>query len=125
MATLTVNDLDVRDKRVLVRVDYNVPIEEKDGKIVVNDATRIKETLPTLELLIKKGAKIILAAARLGDVGSAGFVAGRIYARDPGVLGSAGRGDLDGRIQPMSAGVAGHLHLSVVRAGPYHAGLRG
>ena len=43
MATLTVNDLDVRDKRVLVRVDYNVPIEEKDGKIVVNDATEARD----------------------------------------------------------------------------------
>ena len=62
MAKLTVNDLDVRGQRVLVRVDYNVPMEETDGQMVINDATRIKETLPTLDLLIKKGAKIILAA---------------------------------------------------------------
>ncbi len=62
MAKLTVNDLDVQDKCVFVRVDYNVPMEEKDGKMLVNDVTRIKETLPTLNLLIKKGAKIILAA---------------------------------------------------------------
>jgi phosphoglycerate kinase len=62
MAKLTVNDVDVRGKRVFVRVDYNVPMEEKDGQMVINDATRIKETLPTLELLINKGAKIILAA---------------------------------------------------------------
>ncbi len=62
MAKLTVNDLDVRGKRVFVRVDYNVPMEEKDGKMVINDATRIKETLPTLDLLINKGARIILAA---------------------------------------------------------------
>jgi phosphoglycerate kinase len=62
MAKLTVNDVDVRGKRVFVRVDYNVPMEEKDGQMVINDATRIKETLPTLELLIKKGARIILAA---------------------------------------------------------------
>jgi phosphoglycerate kinase len=62
MAKLTVNDLDVRGKRVFMRVDYNVPMEEKDGQMVINDDTRIKETLPTLELLIKKGAKIILAA---------------------------------------------------------------
>jgi phosphoglycerate kinase len=62
MAKLTVNDLDVSGKRVFVRVDYNVPMEEKDGQMVVNDSTRIKETLPTLELLAKKGAKIILAA---------------------------------------------------------------
>lgn len=62
MAKLTVNDLDVRGKRVFIRVDYNVPMEEKDGQMVINDATRIKETLPTLDLLISKGAKIILAA---------------------------------------------------------------
>jgi phosphoglycerate kinase len=62
MAKLTVKDLNVSGKRVFVRVDYNVPMEEKDGQMVINDATRIKETLPTLDLLIKKGAKIILAA---------------------------------------------------------------
>src|ERR1041384_5395729 len=62
MAKLTVNDLDVQGKRVFARVDYNVPMEEKDGQMVINDDTRIKETLPTLELLIKKGARIILAA---------------------------------------------------------------
>jgi phosphoglycerate kinase len=62
MAKLTVRDLDLRGKRVFVRVDYNVPMEEKDGQMVINDTTRIKETLPTLKLLIEKGAKIILAA---------------------------------------------------------------
>jgi phosphoglycerate kinase len=62
MAKLTVKDLDARVKRVFVRVDYNVPMEEKDGQMVINDVTRIKETLPTLELLIEKGARIILAA---------------------------------------------------------------
>jgi len=62
MAKLTVNDLDVRGKRVLVRVDYNVPMEEKDGQMVINDVTRIKETLPTLERLIEKGARLILAS---------------------------------------------------------------
>jgi phosphoglycerate kinase len=60
MAKLTVNDLDVRGKRLLVRVDYNVPMEEKDGQMVITDATRIKETIPTLDLLINKGARIIL-----------------------------------------------------------------
>lgn len=63
MAKLTINDLkEVRGKRVFVRVDYNVPMEEKDGQMVINDSTRIKETLPTLNLLISKGARIILAA---------------------------------------------------------------
>jgi phosphoglycerate kinase len=52
----------VKGKRVLVRVDYNVPMEEKDGRMVINDATRIKATLPTLDLLIQAGARLILAA---------------------------------------------------------------
>jgi len=62
MAKLTVKDLEVRGKRVLTRVDYNVPLEEKDGRMVINDVTRIRETLATLELLIEKGARIILLA---------------------------------------------------------------
>jgi phosphoglycerate kinase len=62
MSKLTVKDLNVRGKRVLVRVDYNVPMEEKDGQMVINDATRIKETLPTLELLVSQGARVILMA---------------------------------------------------------------
>ncbi|MBA4148511.1 MAG: phosphoglycerate kinase [Verrucomicrobia bacterium] len=62
MAKLTVNDLDVKGKRVFMRVDYNVPMEEKEGQMVINDITRISATLPTLELLTKKGARIILTA---------------------------------------------------------------
>lgn len=62
MAKLSIRDLNVTGKRVLMRVDYNVPMEEKDGVMEINDTTRIKETLPTLELLISKGARIILAA---------------------------------------------------------------
>src|SRR3984885_12341204 len=62
MAKLTVRDLDVAGKRVFMRVDYNVPLEEKDGKMSITDTTRIVETLPTLKLLIEKGAKVVLAA---------------------------------------------------------------
>jgi phosphoglycerate kinase len=62
MAKLTVRDLDVRGKRVFMRVDYNVPLEEKDGQMVITDDTRIAATLPTLKLLIEKGGKLILTA---------------------------------------------------------------
>src|SRR5271157_5370845 len=62
MAKLTVRDLNVHGKRVFLRVDYNVPLEEKDGQMVTTDATRIVETLPTLKLLIQQGGKLILAA---------------------------------------------------------------
>jgi phosphoglycerate kinase len=62
MAKLTVNDIDVNGKRVFVRVDYNVPMAETDGEMVINDDTRIRATLPTLDLLLEKGAKVILTA---------------------------------------------------------------
>src|SRR5881394_85435 len=62
MAKLSVRDLNVRDKRVFVRVDYNVPLEEKDGQMVITDDTRILKTLPTLKTLIGQGGRLILAA---------------------------------------------------------------
>jgi phosphoglycerate kinase len=62
MAKISVKDLDVRGKRVFVRVDYNVPMAEREGRMVINDNTRIRETLPTLEWLIENGARIILGA---------------------------------------------------------------
>ena len=62
MAKLTVRDLNVHGRRVFVRVDYNVPLEEKDGQMVITDDTRIVETLPTLKLLIGQGGKLILTA---------------------------------------------------------------
>ena len=62
MAKLTVNDLDVKGKRVFTRVDYNVPMAEQDGAMVINDDTRIRATLPTLKGMIDKGAKVILTA---------------------------------------------------------------
>jgi 3-phosphoglycerate kinase len=62
MAKLTLRDLDVRGKRVLVRVDFNVPTETRGGKVRITDDTRIRESLPTINYLRKNGAKTILMA---------------------------------------------------------------
>lgn len=62
MPKKTIRDIELSNKRVLVRVDFNVPLEEKDGQMVITDATRIQETLPTLKYLIEKGAKVILCS---------------------------------------------------------------
>src|SRR5450432_1362719 len=62
MTKLTVRDLDVRGKRVLVRVDFNVPTEERDGHTAITDDTRVRESLPTINYLREHGAKTILMA---------------------------------------------------------------
>ena len=62
MAKLSVRDLQVKGRRVLVRVDFNVPVKEVNGKIQITDDTRIRGSLPTIELLRVEGAKVILLA---------------------------------------------------------------
>ncbi len=57
----TVEDIDVKEKKVLIRCDFNVPL--KDGKIT--DDKRIKESLKTIKYLLKNNAKII-ACSHLG-----------------------------------------------------------
>ena len=59
MDKLFIKDIDVRNKKVLVRTDYNVPLDEHGN---ITDDTRIRATLPTINYLLDGGAKIIIAS---------------------------------------------------------------
>jgi phosphoglycerate kinase len=77
----TISDIDVKSKKVLVRVDFNVPLSSKDPNddIFVTDDTRILAAMPTITYLLEGGAALILCS-HLGRPASA---ADRQYAMDP------------------------------------------
>ena len=54
----TIRDLDIRGKRVLIRADFNVPLDPKTGAIT--DDTRIRESLPTIRYCLEQGAAVVL-----------------------------------------------------------------
>ena len=77
----TITDIDVKGKRVLVRVDFNVPLSSKDPNddITVTDDMRIRAALPTLNYLLDNGAALILCS----HLGRPKTAADKQFAMDP------------------------------------------
>ncbi|MCX5694177.1 MAG: phosphoglycerate kinase [Candidatus Omnitrophica bacterium] len=63
MAKLTLKDIDLKNKTVLVRADFNVP---QDASLSITDDTRIRATLPTLKYILEQGAKKLVIMSHLG-----------------------------------------------------------
>merc|ERR1719271_2097104 len=62
---MKVEDVDVKGKRVFIRVDFNVPQDKSDPNIITNTA-RIDAALPTIKAVLERGAKSVVLASHLG-----------------------------------------------------------
>ncbi|KRN75470.1 pgk protein [Weissella kandleri] len=60
MAKLTVEDLELKGKKVLMRVDFNVPLKEENGEVIVSNDNRIVAALPTIKYVLEQGGRAIL-----------------------------------------------------------------
>lgn len=95
----TVRDIDVSGKRVLVRADLNAPLRDEGGSVAVSDDARIAASVPTIELLRERGAKVIVCSHL-----------GRPKDRDPSLsLAPVARrlGELLGTDVPLAPGLVG------------------
>jgi phosphoglycerate kinase len=63
MPKMTIKDIDLKDKVVLMRADFNVP---QDANLAITDDTRIKATLPTIKYILQAGAKKLILMSHLG-----------------------------------------------------------
>lgn len=59
----SIREVNLKDKRVLIRVDFNVPM---DSELNISDDTRIREAIPTINYCIDNGAKSIILVSHLG-----------------------------------------------------------
>ncbi len=59
----TIKDINIKDKKVIIRVDYNVPL---DKELKITDDRRIKESLPTITYALKEGARKVILMSHLG-----------------------------------------------------------
>ncbi len=114
MKTKTIQDIDVNGKKVLVRVDFNVPLSSKDpnDNIYVTDDNRIQAALPTLNYLLDHGATLILCS-HLGRPKSAAdtqFSMGPVAAKLSEILGRP--------VQKMDAVVGPEVTAAVAASKP-------
>ena len=58
----SIRDLPIENKRVFIRVDFNVPLEDDGGRMKITDDARIAEALPTIKHAMERGARVILAS---------------------------------------------------------------
>jgi phosphoglycerate kinase len=109
----TIRDVDVRGKRVLVRVDFNVPIDKETGRIL--DDTRIRAALPTIHALLEAGATVIL-------VSHLGRPDGKVVASATLAPVAKRLGELLGTDVPCAADVVGPAAREIVSSIP-HGGI--